>query len=97
MKNLQLNFNLKTVPKSYLSNSKTFPNGPLLAPLLGNNKVATDFLVKANLFNDIFREQCRPTRNDSTLPNNQTIKRQLDFSLLTLTLILLLNLYSYYY
>ena len=31
-------------------------------------------IVKTNLFNDFFREQCRPIRNDSSLPNNQTIE-----------------------
>ena len=34
----------------------------------------TDFLVKANLFNDFFREQCRPITNDSSLPNKQIIE-----------------------
>ena len=30
--------------------------------------------MKTNLFNDFFREQCRPITNDSSLPNNQTIE-----------------------
>ena len=41
---------------------------------LVNNKFVTDFLVKANLFNYFFREQCRPITNDSSFPNNQTIE-----------------------
>ena len=28
--------------------------------------------MKANLVNDFFREQCRPIKNDSSFPNNQT-------------------------
>ena len=34
----------------------------------------TDFLAKANLFNDFFREQCGLITNDNSLPNNQTIE-----------------------
>ena len=67
----------KTAPKTYWSILKTFVNGsniPLIPPLLVNNEFVTDFLVKANLFNDFFREQCRPIANDSSLPNNQTIE-----------------------
>ena len=30
--------------------------------------------MKANLFNDFFKEQCRPNTNGSSLPNNQTIE-----------------------
>ena len=38
---------------------KTFVSGlkiPLIPPLFVNNELVTDFLVKANLFNDVFRE-----------------------------------------
>ena len=60
-----------------MSFSKTFVNGskiPLIPPLFVNNEFVTDFLVRANLFNDFFREPCRPITNDSSLPNNQTIE-----------------------
>ena len=63
----------KTAPKTYRSISKKFADGfkiPLIPLLLVNNEFVTDFLVKANLFNDFFRKQCRPITNDSALPNN---------------------------
>ena len=47
---------------------------PLIPPPLVNNEYVTDFLDKGNLFNDFFRDQCRPIINDSSLPNNQTTK-----------------------
>ena len=68
---------LITAPETYWSILKTFVNSskiPLIPPLLGNNEFVTDFLGKANLFNDFFREQCRPITNNSSLPNNQTIE-----------------------
>ena len=67
----------KTAPETYWSILKTFLNGskiPLIPPLLVNKEFVTDFLDKANLFNDFFRKQCRPITNDSSLPNNQTIE-----------------------
>ena len=67
----------KTAPKTYWSIVKTFANGskiPLIPPLLVNNEFVTDILEKANLFNDFFREQCRPITNGSSLPNNQTLE-----------------------
>ena len=67
----------KTTPKTYWSILKTFVSGskiPPIPPFLGNNDFLTDFLVKANLFNDFFREQCKPITNDSSLPNNQIIE-----------------------
>ena len=67
----------KIAPKTYWSILKTFANGskiPLMLPLLVNNDFVTDFLNKANLFNNFFREQCRPITNDSSLPNNPTIE-----------------------
>ena len=63
----------KAAIKTYWSILKTFVNGskiPLISVVLVNNEFVTDFLVKANLFNDFFREQCRPITNDSSLPNN---------------------------
>ena len=67
----------KTATKAYCSILKTFANGskiPLIPPRLVNNEFATNFSVKVNLFNDFFKEQCRPIMNDSSLPNYQTIE-----------------------
>ena len=67
----------KTAPKAYWPVLKTFVNRwkiPLIPPLLVNNEFVIDFLVKANLFNDFFREQFRPITDDSSLLNNQTIE-----------------------
>ena len=51
-----------------------------MPPFLVNYKFVTCFLEKANLFNDFFREQCRPIKNDSSLPNNQTLEAVTSFS-----------------
>ena len=55
---LALNLNdPKTAPKTYWKILKTFVNGtkiPLTPQLLVGNQLVTDFLVKANLFNDCF-------------------------------------------
>ena len=50
---------------------KTFVNGknvPLIPLLLANGKFFTDFLEKANVFNDFFSQQCQEISNDSILP-----------------------------
>ena len=64
---------------------KTFGSKILIiSPLLVNSEFVTDFLVKAILFNDFFREQCRPVTNDSSVPNNQifrTVTRLGDFNI----------------
>ena len=66
---------------------KTFVNSsntPIIPPLLVNNKFAIDFLDKVNLFNDFFKEQCRPITNGSSLPNNRiigTVTRLSDFNI----------------
>ena len=64
---------------------KTFGSKILIiSPLLVNSEFVTDFLVKAILFNDVFREQCRPVTNDSSVPNNQifrTVTRLADFNI----------------
>ena len=52
--------------------------------------VNNEFSVKANLFNDFFREQCRSLTNDSSFPNNQifeTVTRFSDFKIDTDTII----------
>ena len=71
---LALNLNdPKTAPKTYWKILKTFVNGtkiPLIPPLLVGNQLVTDFLVKANLFNDYFSQQCTTVDNDSSIPPN---------------------------
>ena len=84
----------KTAPKSYWSILKTFVNGskiPLIPSLLLNNEFVTDFLEKANLFNDFFREQCRPITNDSSLPNKPIIETVSDINIDTDTIIKLIR------
>ena len=49
---------------------KTFANGskiPLIPPLLGDNKLLTEVLDIANLFNNFFAKQCTPISNGSTV------------------------------
>ena len=60
--------------KTYGSILKGFYNGkrvPVIPPLLVNNKFATNFKAKANIFNDFFSKQCTPLANGIKLPKNQ--------------------------
>ena len=55
--------NPSTSSKTYWSILKTFINGkkmPIIPPLLVNDKFITNFLEKANLFNEFFSKQCQP-------------------------------------
>ena len=45
---------------------------PIIPPLLVNDKFITNFLEKANLFNEFFSKQCQPLQNNSTLPKSNT-------------------------
>ena len=57
----------KTAPKTYWKILKAFVNGtdiPLIPTLLVGNQLVSDFLEKANLFNDYFSKQC------TTIDNN---------------------------
>ena len=61
--------------KSCWSILKTFVNGKkisVIPPLLVNDKFVTNFLEKANLFNEFFSKQCQPLQNNSTLPKSNT-------------------------
>ena len=40
--------------------------------MLVGNQLVTDFLVKADLFNDYFSQQCTTVDNDSSIPPNIT-------------------------
>ena len=65
--------NPNTSSQTYWAILKTFVNGskiPLIPPLLVDNKLVTDFLDKANLFNNFFAKQCIPISNDSAVPVN---------------------------
>ena len=65
--------NRSTPSKTSWSILKTFVNGkkiPIILPLLVNNNFITNFLEKANLFNEFFSNQCQPLQNNSTLPKS---------------------------
>ena len=83
---LALNLNdPKTAPKTYWKILKTFVNGtkiPLIHPLLVGNQLVTDFLVKANLFNDYFGQQCTTVDNDSSISPNITFATEQKLSTL---------------
>ena len=67
--------NPSTSSKTYWSILKTFVNGkkiPIIPPLLVNDNFITNFLEKANLFNEFFSKQCQPLQNNSTLPKSNT-------------------------
>ena len=54
---------------------KTFVNSkkiPKIPPLFVNDNFITNFLEKANLFNEFFSKQCQPLQNNSILPKSNT-------------------------
>ena len=72
-----------TNTKTYWSILKTFYNGKkvLVIPLLLiNNRLISDFKVKANHFNHFFASQCIPLNNNSKRPENQTYVTNTKFS-----------------
>ena len=48
--------------------------------MLVGNRFATDFLTKANLFNDFFSKQCSTIVNNSSLPTNLTFETEIRLS-----------------
>ena len=53
----------------------TFCSGkkvPIISPLLINNKLISDFELKADYFIDFFESQCMPLNNDSKIPETQS-------------------------
>ena len=59
--------------KTYWSILKRFFNGkkvPIIPLLLINNKLESDFKIKANYFNSFFASKCTPLINNSTIPNS---------------------------
>ena len=49
---------------------------PLIPPLLGRNQFVTDFLVKANFFNDYFSEQCTTIGNNRSVESTWFLNKQ---------------------
>ena len=43
---------------------------PVIPPLLINNKLESDFKIKANYFNKFFTSKCTPLINNNTMPNS---------------------------
>ena len=67
--------NPKTSAKAYQSILKTFYNGKkiqVIPPLSINNKLISDFKMKANHFNSFFASRCTMLDNNSTIPEIQT-------------------------
>ena len=59
---------------------KTFVNDTKISaipPLLENNKLITDFKLKANLFNDFFNQQCTTEDNPSSVPEHMSFETDL--------------------
>ena len=52
------------LPENIVNGSKI----PLIPPQLVDKKLVTDFLDKANLFNNFFAKQCTPISNNSIVP-----------------------------
>ena len=44
----------------------------IIPPLLINNKLISDFEIKANYFNDFFASQCTPLKNNSKISETQS-------------------------
>ena len=63
-------------PEAYWSNLKMFLNKKtlIIPPLFYENRFATDFEQKAELFNSFFTKQCTITNNDSSLPSELLLK-----------------------
>ena len=56
-----------------MENSQTFVTGtkiPFIHPSLVGNQLVSDFLEKANLFNNYFSKQCTTIDNNSAIPGN---------------------------
>ena len=71
--------NPSTSSKTYWSILKTSVNSqkiPIIPPLLVNDNFITNFLEKANLFNEFFSKQCQPLRKDSTLPKSHMYHKE---------------------
>ena len=84
----------KTAPKTLWSILKTFVNSsvvPLIPLLLVNNDFLTDFLVKQTCLITFSENNVDLTQMAALFRTIRSLKLQLDFQTLTLTLVLLLN------
>ena len=75
---IKLNNSLLLV-KTYWPILKAFYNDKeisLIPCLLVDNKFVTDIRTKANIFNNIFAEQCTSLKNGSVLPSSQEVLTQ---------------------
>ena len=71
--------NPPTSSKTYWSILKTFANGKkvrIIPPRLVTDKFVSNFLEKANLFNEFFSKQCQPLQNNSTLTKSNTYQTE---------------------
>ena len=57
-------------------NFRKWQKNPIIPPLLVNDKLVTNFLEKANLFNEFFSKQCQPLQNNSTLTKSNTYQTE---------------------
>ena len=69
MKALRINLTIPRQPQKPIGKIlKTFANAfkiPLIPPLLIGNQLVSDFLEKANLFNEYFSKQCTTIGNNN--------------------------------
>ena len=76
-----------SAPKADMSILKSFVNNkkiPLIPPILVNDQLVTQFLEKANLYNEFVTQQCNTIESDKTLPNDlafETTERNLSFDI----------------
>lgn len=69
----------KRAAKTYWSILKHYGNASkslIIPPLSVGNWLASDFLAKANLLNDLFSKQCSAIANNSSLPRNLTVETE---------------------
>ena len=70
-------------PKMCWSVLKTFCNDKkvlIIPPFLINNKLISDFEVKANYFNDFFTSLCTPLNNNRKIPETRSYVRNTKLS-----------------
>ena len=70
----------RSILKSFVNNKKI----PLIPQILVNDQLVTQFLEKANLYNEFVTQQCNTIESDKTLPNDlafETTERNLSFDI----------------
>ena len=77
---LAIKFNdTQSACKTNWSILKTFVNGKKIPPMLENDKLITDFKVKANLFTDFFNQQYTTVDNPSVVAENISFETEKTF------------------